>query len=97
MCLLLSLLLFGPRLVGILWWLADGARWTVTFGDNFLIPALGILFLPWTTIIYVLVFPLGIEGLDWLWLGLGAVADLGAYFGGGLRGRQRLSGYGTPP
>jgi hypothetical protein len=29
-------------------------------------PLLGLIFLPWTTLMYVIVFP--VIGLDWLWL-----------------------------
>jgi hypothetical protein len=50
----------------------------VTFQSAF-VPIIGILFLPWTTIMYVLVFPGGIEGLDWLWLGIGLAVDIASY------------------
>ena len=96
MCLILILLLLSPRLGAVMWWLVDSARWTLTFGGNFLLPALGILFLPWTTIVYVLVAPLGLDGLDWVWLVLAAVADLSGYLGGGWKGRNRMPGYGSP-
>ena len=39
---------------------------------------------------YVIVFPGGINGLDWLWLGLGVFADVAWYMGGGFR---RVPGY----
>ena len=54
------------------------------FGENFLLPAAGILFLPWTTIVYVLVFPEGITGLDIALLIIAVIADMGSYLGGGL-------------
>jgi hypothetical protein len=98
MCAILSLALFGPRIVAIIWWLADGARWTLTFGENFLLPAAGILFLPWTTIMYVLVFPEGLSTLDIVGLIVAAIADFGSYLGGGVKGRSTYSGYrSTPP
>lgn len=95
MCLIIGLALFGPRIAAVVWWLADSARWTLAFGENFLVPALGILFLPWLTIVYVLVSPEGITGLDVLWIILAAVADVGSYAGGGIGGRrqQRKSSY----
>jgi hypothetical protein len=59
MCLIVGcLFLLGPRAVVLVWWLADQVRWALTF-PNPILPVLGFLFLPWTTIIYVLVFPLG--------------------------------------
>lgn len=96
MCLILSVLLFGPRIVLLFWWLADAVRWSATF-DTVLLPILGFLFLPWTTMMYVLVFPQGIVGLDWLVLGLALLADLGSLAGGAMRGRGQMQGYQTPP
>ena len=40
MCLFLSLLLFGPRVVIIFWWIVDPLRWSVAF-DSFFLPFLG--------------------------------------------------------
>ena len=56
MCLFLLLLLFGPRLVGVLWWLFEPVRWNAAFG-TVLLPVLGLIFLPWTTLMYLLVAP----------------------------------------
>ena len=60
MCLFFLLLLFGPRLVDVLWWLFDPLRWHAVFG-TFLVPLLGVIFLPWTTLVYVLVAPGGVH------------------------------------
>jgi hypothetical protein len=95
MCLFLSLIFFGPRAVIILWGLIEPVRWSTAF-DTFILPLLGFLFVPWTTLMYVLVAPLGIEGLDWLWLGLALVADVASYAGGAVGGRGRVPGYGSP-
>ena len=91
-CLFTSLILFGPRLAILVWWLLDRLRWERAF-DSFIWAFLGFLFLPWTTIMYVLVFPGGVTGFDWIWLGLGLLADIGSYAGGGYGNRDRL-GYG---
>ena len=53
----------------------EPTRWALTF-QSAVVPIIGFLFLPWTTIMYVLVFPGGIEGLDWLWLGIGLAVDI---------------------
>jgi hypothetical protein len=95
MCLFLSLLLFGPRLAIVLWWLVEPIRWQAAF-DTFFVPLLGFLFLPWTTLMFVLVSPFGIEGLDWLWMGLALAADVASYAGGAVGGRGRVPGYGSP-
>ena len=93
MCCLLTILLFlGPRGAIFFWWLADNTRWSRTF-DTFIIPALGFVFLPWTTLMYVLVAPFGIVGFDWLWLGLALFADVAWYLGGGYGNRNRVPGY----
>lgn len=86
-CLLTVLVLIGPRAAVIVWWLAQPARWQAAF-TSFLVPLLGFLFLPWLTLMYVLVAPGGVVGLDWLWLGLALVADIGSY-GGGAHGNSR--------
>jgi hypothetical protein len=96
MCLILSVLLFGPRLILVIWWLFDPVRWAASF-DTVLFPILGFLFLPWTTVMYVLVLPQGIEGLDWLVITLALLADVGSLAGGALRGRGRMQGYQSPP
>jgi hypothetical protein len=44
--------------------------------------------LPWTTLAYVLVFPGGVTGFDWIWLILGILIDLGAYSGSGYGNRR---------
>src|ERR1044072_4694422 len=94
MCLFLSLLLFGPRIVIIFWWTAEPLRWSAAF-DTSILPFLGFLFLPWTTLMYVLVSPGGLDGLDLLWIGLAVAADLASYAGGGLGGRGRVRGCGA--
>ena len=80
-CFLTALLFFGPRLAILIWWLVERARFALAFGDSFLWPLLGFIFLPWTLIMYLLVFPGGITGFDWIFLGLGLFADLSGYFG----------------
>jgi hypothetical protein len=87
MCLFFSLLLFGPRLVGLIWWLVDPVRWNLAFG-GLVVPILGIVFLPWTTVTYVVVAPGGVIGFDFLWLALAFVIDLSSYGAGAARRRR---------
>ena len=93
MCLFLSLIFLGPRTVILLWWLIEPVRWSVTF-DTFFIPFLGALFIPWTTLMYVLVQPGGVTGWDLLWLGFALAADIASVAGGAIGGRGRVPGYG---
>ncbi len=90
-CFFVVLLTLGPRVGGIIWWLFQPARWNLAF-ESALWPILGIIFLPWTTLFYMIVFPGGVIGIDWLWIVLGAVADVASYAGGGWR-RRDLSYY----
>lgn len=91
-CAFTTLLLLGPRAAILVWWLIDRIRFDLAFG-SFIWGFLGFLFLPWSTLAYLLVFPGGIYGFDWLWLGLGVLADIGTYTGGGYGNRDRLRGY----
>ena len=91
-CAFLTLVLLGPRIFGALWWIFQPLRWQAAFGSWptslwWIWPILGIVFLPWTTIMYVIVAPGGVVGWDWLWLGLMLVADIVWYSGGGFRKR----------
>ena len=91
-CLFTTLVFLGPRLGILVWWLIDPLRWQAAF-RNFLWPLLGFLFLPWTTIMYVAIFPGGVTGFDWIWLGLALLADIGSYGGGAYGNRSRVTGY----
>lgn len=66
----------------LVWWLLQPACWQSVFANmSFLIPLLGFVFVPWTTIMYVLVFAGGVTGFDWVWLGLGLLADIAWWSG----------------
>lgn len=86
MCLLIILLILGPRAIIVVWWVLAPVVWSATFG-TLLLPILGFVFLPWTTLVYVLVAPGGIVGTDYLWLALALLADLSSH--AGLYGRRR--------
>lgn len=80
-CLLAFSAAVAPRLVLILAWIFS-ARWPVVWQGDFLMPLLGILLLPYTTIMYLLVWSPAvggggnIEGWDWMWIILGLFLDL---------------------
>src|SRR5262249_6413653 len=91
-CVVAALFALGPRAAILFWWLVEPVRWNQAF-DNFLVPFLGFLILPWTTLAYVLVFPGGIDGFDYVWLGLGVAIDLMSWFSGGYSNRNRVTVY----
>ena len=68
---------FFPRIAVLFIWLARPALFSAALSPLFAI--LGIIFLPFTTLFYVLLWnpATGIAGFDWLWLGLAFLIDLG--------------------
>ena len=86
-CLLLIATGLGPRLALLVWWI---------FGDkvdaaisSWIWVLLGLLFLPWTTLAYVLVWgPLhGVSGAGWLLVALGVAGDIATYSARSARAR----------
>jgi hypothetical protein len=87
-CLLALLAAISPRLALVLVWiftnLVDRAF------EGFLLPLLGLIFLPLTTLVYVLAYrPVtGVSGWGWFFVVLAVLFDLGSY-GGGASSRRR--------
>jgi hypothetical protein len=77
-CLLILLTGFFPRVAAVLYWLWRPGLWDRAFNDSWVWPLLGIVFLPVTTIIWVLVSRDGVVGFDFLWLGIGVFLDIGS-------------------
>jgi hypothetical protein len=73
-------LMFGaaPRVGTLLLWRARPDRVAAAFGGRRVWPALGVVFLPLTTLLYVLGRPpTGLAGRDWLWLLMALALDVG--------------------
>lgn len=87
-CFFTALLLFGPRLAIIVWWLYSPVFINNLF-QTWIWPLLGWIFLPWSTLMYMVVAPGSIIGFDWILLGLGVFADMATYFGS-YRERERV-------
>jgi hypothetical protein len=86
------MMLLGPRITIVIWWLAGMERWESAFA-SFWVPFLGFFFLPWTTLVFVVVAPSGsVVGVDWLFLTLAFLGDLASYSSGAYGNRERLSG-----
>lgn len=79
-CLALTAGFLGPRLAAVLWWIFDSSRWDLAF-SSWIWPLLGIIFLPWTTLAYVLMWSpgTGVHGWEWLIVGLGLAGDIATY------------------
>ena len=50
------------------------------FNFPWLVGIAGLIFLPWTMLMYPIVFPL--NGWDWLWIGLAVACDIATYLSG---------------
>jgi len=89
-CFFSTLWLLGPRLGFLIYWLTPFGRLrTLAAFNSFLLPLLGVIFLPWTTLTYSLIYrPGGLIGLDWLWMALAFVADLSAFAAAATRRRD---------
>jgi hypothetical protein len=76
-CLLAVFAGLFPRFALIIFWIARPERMDATF-TTFLWPLFGIIFLPFTTLIYVLLWEprTGVTGSDWLWIALAVLLDL---------------------
>jgi hypothetical protein len=95
-CVLTSLVLIGPRFAILVWGLVSPARWSAAF-DTFVWPLLGFIFLPWTTLMYVAVAPLGVTGIDWFWMAIAVVLDIASWSGSAYGNREKIRSYGPPP
>ncbi len=86
-CLAFGAAFIGPRFALLVWWIF-GSKPDAAF-STFLLPLLGLLFLPWTTLAYVVAWgPLdGVSGLGWLLVALGFVADVATYSARSARAR----------
>ena len=76
-CLLAVFAGMFPRFALLIFWVARPERMDATF-TSFVWPVLGIIFFPFTTLIYVLLYTpaIGVTGSDWWWIGLAVVLDL---------------------
>jgi hypothetical protein len=81
-CLFLAVGLLGPRLgfLGV-WLFSNPNRVTLAFQGGWILPLLGVLFLPWTALFYVLAYApvVGVSAVGWLFVGMGFIADIATY------------------
>jgi hypothetical protein len=91
-CLLVLMSAFAPRLVVVLVWIARPSYVDAVF-DTWILPLLGLIFLPFTTLMWLILDspPLGVHDWDWLWIAIAVVLDLGHY-GSTYAQRGRMSG-----
>jgi hypothetical protein len=83
-CLIALFALIGPRVALVFTWLFSNMISRAI--DGWIVAVLGFLFLPWTTLAYVVFFDVGagreVAGFEWLLVGLAFALDIGSYVGG---------------
>lgn len=89
-CLFAVLASFMPRLALFLVWVFTPYV-SRAFHGSFLWPFLGLLLLPFTTLIYTFAYQpgVGVTGWGWFFVVIGVLLDLSSYGGGGYSSRQR--------
>jgi hypothetical protein len=90
-CLFLTAGFLGPRIALLFWWIF-GDRVDLAF-DSWVWPLLGLVFLPWTTLAYLLVWSpaAGVEGVEWIVVALGFLVDVLSYSGRAVQSRYEAS------
>ena len=85
---------FFSRMVLLVFWISRPVAWNATFSTAIL-PCLGFLFLPFTTMVYAWLMQGvgGIQGIDWLWLGLALFSDVATIASAGYANRNAIPGY----
>lgn len=92
-CLFALFAVMAPRLAFLFMWiftpLVDRAF------NTFVGPLLGLAFLPFTSIMYVLLYMpgAGVVGWAWFWVVLAFFIDLTSYAGSAISNRQQIQGY----
>lgn len=93
MCLFAILAGLFPRFAFLIYWIARPNAVSAAF-DTFIIPLLGLIFLPFTTLMYTILWTpgVGVTGSDWIWIGIAVLLDLGHYTYSAYGNRDRLPG-----
>jgi hypothetical protein len=89
-CLFALLAGFFPRLALFIVWVVRPALVGAAFG-TWIVPLLGIIFLPFATLMYVILYTpgLGLTALEWFWIILAALFDL-AHLAASIARRREL-------
>jgi hypothetical protein len=91
-CLLAMFAGLFPRLGLFIIWIARPALVDAAFG-TFVLPLLGIIFLPFGTLIYVILYTpgVGLTGWEWSWVIFAALFDI-AHWGASYTQRNQMPG-----
>ena len=93
-CLFALFAAVAPRVVLFIVWVARPKMVDAAF-DTWIWPLLGIIFFPFATLIYVILWTSGgLSSADWAWVALAALVDL-THWGSGYSQRRQAPGYPT--
>ena len=91
-CLLVLLGGVFPRLALFIVWVARPKMVDAAF-SSWIWPLLGLIFLPFATLMYVILWQAGgLHGFDWFWVGLAALLDIG-HWSASWTQRGQVPGY----
>jgi hypothetical protein len=79
-----------PRFILLVGWVNDAEYWANLFGGA-LWSALGFLFLPWTMLVYGVAQTNGMTLLNWIFVAIAFVIDLGTWGVGAFAARKQAS------
>jgi len=81
-----------PRLGLFIVWIARPRLVDAAF-DGFLLPLLGIIFLPFATLMYVILYTpgVGLTGWEWFWVVVAGILDV-VHWGASITQRRALMG-----
>jgi len=87
-CFVVLLALIAPRIVLFFVWVFT--PYVSRAFNSFIWPLLGFIFLPFTTLIYALVWTpgVGVTGWAWLWVALAFILDVSWHSGSGYQARK---------
>jgi hypothetical protein len=101
-CITTIVLVLAPRIVILYWWLTNQPLVALAFHNwgipgsipipVWIWPLLGGIFLPWTTLAYLFLFPGGIVGYEWIIMAIALIIDLAGH-GGSYYHRNRFPAY----
>jgi hypothetical protein len=91
-CLFAAFAALFPRLAVVIIWIARPELVERSFGGSLIFPVLGVVFLPFATLIYVVLYTpgVGLTSLAWVLVVIAGLFDLGQW-SAGYRQRRQLS------
>lgn len=98
-CLFAMFAAMFPRIGTLIIWLARPRLFSAAFDQSWLWPVLGIIFLPFTTLMYVILWTpgIGLTYWEWFWLIMAVVIDVGHWTSTVYSNRNRIPGYSSTP